>query len=93
MPLARRLPKTGFDNAWKKVYSIVNLGSLEVFEDGTVVTAELLLEKGILSKIEPYGLKVLGNGELTKKLTVKAAKFSKSAADKIVSLGGAVEVL
>ena len=93
MPLARRLPKTGFDNAWKKVYSIVNLGSLEVFEDGTVVTAELLLEKGILSKIEPYGLKVLANGELTKKLTVKAAKFSKSAADKIVSLGGAVEVL
>ena len=93
MPLARRLPKTGFDNAWKKEYSIVNLGSLEIFEDGTVVTAELLKEVGILSKIEPYGLKVLGNGELTKKLTVKAVKFSKSAAEKIVSLGGAVEVL
>ena len=93
MPLARRLPKTGFDNAWKKVYSIVNLSSLEVFEDGTVVTAELLLEKGILSKIENYGVKVLGNGELTKKLTVKAAKFSKSAVEKIEKLGGTIEVL
>ena len=93
MPLARRLPKTGFDNAWKKEYSIVNLSSLEVFEDGTVVTAELLLEKGILSKIEHYGVKVLGNGELTKKLTVKAAKFSKSAVEKIEKLGGTIEVL
>ncbi len=93
MPLARRLPKTGFDNAWKKEYSIVNLGSLEVFEDGTVVTAELLLEKGILSKIEHYGVKVLGNGELTKKLTVKAAKFSKSAVEKIEKVGGTIEVL
>ncbi len=93
MPLARRLPKTGFDNAWKKEYSIVNLSSLEVFEDGTVVTAELLLEKGILSKVEHYGVKVLGNGELTKKLTVKAAKFSKSAAEKIEKLGGTIEVL
>jgi large subunit ribosomal protein L15 len=93
MPLARRLPKTGFDNAWKKEYSIVNLSSLEVFEDGTVVTAELLLGKGILSKIENYGVKVLGNGELTKKLTVKAAKFSKSAAEKIEKLGGTIEVL
>lgn len=93
MPLARRLPKTGFDNAWKKVYSVVNLDKLEVFEDGAVVTAELLLEMGILSKIEPYGLKVLGNGELTKKVTVKAAKFSKSAVEKIEKIGGKVEVL
>ena len=93
MPLARRLPKTGFDNAWKKEYSIVNLSSLEVFEDGTVVTAELLLETGILSKVEHYGVKVLGNGELTKKLTVKASKFSKSAVEKIEKLGGTVEVL
>ena len=93
MPLARRLPKTGFDNAWKKVYSVINLDKLEVFEDGAVVTAELLLEKGILSKIEPYGLKVLGDGELTKKVTVKAAKFSKSAAEKIEKIGGKVEVL
>ena len=93
MPLARRLPKTGFDNNWKKVYSVVNLESLNCFEDGTVITAELLLEAGVLSKIEPYGLKVLGNGELTKKLTVKANKFSKSAIEKIEKIGGKVEVL
>lgn len=93
MPLARRLPKTGFDNNWEKVYSVVNLESLNCFEDGTVITAELLLEAGVLSKIEPYGLKVLGNGELTKKLTVKANKFSKSAIEKIEKIGGKVEVL
>ena len=87
MPLARRLPKTGFDNAWKKVYSIVNLRQLEAFEDGAVVTAELLLESGI------YGVKILGNGELTKKLTVKANKFSSSAVEKIEKIGGKVEVL
>lgn len=93
MPLARRLPKTGFDNAWKKVYSVVNLDKLEMFEDGTVVNAELLLDAGVLSKLEPYGLKVLGGGELTKKLTVQAKKFSKSAIEKIEKLGGKVEVL
>ena len=93
MPLARRLPKTGFDNNWKKVYSVVNLERFNDFEDGTVITAELLLEAGVLSKIEPYGLKVLGNGELTKKLTVKANKFSKSAIEKIEKIGGKVEVL
>ena len=93
MPLARSLPKTGFDNNWKKVYSVVNLERLNDFEDGTVITAELLLEAGVLSKIEAYGLKVLGNGELTKKLTVKANKFSKSAIEKIEKIGGKVEVL
>lgn len=93
MPLSRRLPKRGFDNRWKKVYSVVNLGDLEVFEDGQVIDAEVLREKGILSKIEPYGLKVLGDGELTKKLTVKAAKFSKSAAEKLEKVGGKAEVL
>ena len=93
IPLARRLPKTGFDNNWKKVYSVVNLERLNDFEDGTVITAELLLEAGVLSKIEAYGLKVLGNGELTKKLTVKANKFSKSAIEKIEKIGGKVEVL
>lgn len=93
MPFARRLPKTGFDNNWKKVYSVVNLERLNDFEDGTVITAELLLEAGVLSKIEAYGLKVLGNGELTKKLTVKANKFSKSAIEKIEKIGGKVEVL
>ena len=93
MPLARRLPKVGFDNRWKKVYNVVNLGDLERFEDGTVVTVELLKEAGVISKIEPYGLKVLADGELTKKLTVKAAKFSKSAAEKLEKVGGKAEVL
>ena len=83
MPLARRLPKVGFDNRWKKVYSVVNLGDLERFEDGAVITAESLKEAGVISKIEPYGLKVLGGGELTKKVVVKAAKFSKAAAEKL----------
>ncbi len=93
MPLVRRIPKRGFNNVFKKVYSIVNVSDLEVFDDGTVVTAELLLEKGVLSKVEPYGLKVLGNGTLTKKLEVKANKFTKSAAEIIEKAGGKAEVL
>lgn len=90
--LTRRLPKAGFDNNWKKVYSTVNVSALEAFEDGATVTAEVLLEKGILSKIEPYGLKVLGDGELTKKLNVVAKKFTKSAEEKIKAVGGTAEV-
>lgn len=90
--LTRRLPKAGFDNNWKKVYSTVNVGALEAFEDGTTVTAELLLEKGIISKIEPYGLKILGDGELTKKLNVIAKKFTKGAEEKITAAGGTAEV-
>lgn len=93
MPLARRLPKRGFDNNWKKLYTVINLGDLEQFEEGTVVTLEYLMEQGVVSKAQPYGLKVLGNGTLTKKLTVKANKFSKSAEEKIKELGGEVEVL
>ena len=93
MPLVRRIPKRGFNNAFKKEYSIVNVSALEVFDNGTVVTAELLLEKGVLSKVEPYGLKVLGNGTLTKKLEVKANKFTKSAAEIIEKAGGKAEVL
>lgn len=93
MPLSRRLPKTGFDNRYKKVYSIVNLDDLNGFEDGAVITAETLKAAGVLSKIEPYGLKVLGNGELTKKVTVQAKKFSKSAVEKIEKAGGKAEVL
>ncbi len=72
MPITRRLPKRGFKSQFRAEYSIVNVGDLEVFENGTVVTAELLKDLGLLSKIMPYGLKVLGNGELTKTLTVKA---------------------
>ncbi len=93
MPLVRRIPKRGFNNVFKKEYSIVNVSALEVFDDGTVVTAELLLEKGVLSKVEPYGLKVLGNGTLTKKLEVKANKCTKSAAEIIEKAGGKAEVL
>ena len=93
MPLVRRIPKRGFNNVFKKEYSIVNVGDLEVFDNGAVVTAELLLEKGVLSKVEPYGLKVLGNGTLTKKLEVKANKFTKSAAQIIEKAGGKAEVL
>ena len=93
MPLARRLPKRGFDNIWKKQYTVINLGDLEQLEDGTVVTLEYLLAEGLVSKAQTNGLKVLGNGTLTKKLTVKANKFSKSAEAKIKELGGEVEVL
>jgi large subunit ribosomal protein L15 len=93
MPLTRRLPKRGFKNQFKKVYSIVNIETLEAFDDGAVITPEILLDAGILSKIEPYGLKILGDGQLTKKLTVQAHKFTKSAEEKILEAGGKVEVL
>lgn len=93
MPLIRRVPKRGFTNIFAKEYSIVNVKDLERFEDGTVVTTELLLETGVLSKIESYGVKVLGDGTLTKKLTVQASKFTKSAAEIIEQAGGKAEVL
>lgn len=93
MPLIRRMPKRGFDNHFAKEYTIINVSDLEKFEDGTVVTAELLLNLGVISKVENYGLKVLGDGALTKKLTVQAKKFTKSAAEIIESAGGKAEVL
>lgn len=93
MPLTRRLPKRGFNNLFKKEYSIVNLEALEAFDDGATITPEILLDAGILSKIEPFGLKILGDGQLTKKLTVQAHKFTKSAEAKILEAGGKVEVL
>lgn len=93
MPLLRRLPKRGFTNNWSKVYTTINVSDLEKLENGTVVTAELLKSKGMIAKIEPYGLKVLGNGSLTKQLTVKAAKFTQSAVDKISAAGGSIEVV
>jgi len=88
MPLYRRIPKSGFDNAFKKEYSIVNIKDLEKFADGAVVDAQILKDAGILSKIEPYGLKILGDGKLTKKLTITAAKFTKSAEKAIKKAGG-----
>ena len=92
MPLYRRLPKRGFHNNFMKVYSVVNIEALNRFENGTVITAELLKAEGIISKIEKDGLKVLGRGELTQRLTVKAAKVSNSAREAIVAVGGTVEV-
>ena len=91
-PLFMRLPKRGFTNVNRKEYAVVNLDILNRFEDGTEVTPLTLVEAGIV-KDEKSGIKVLGNGELTKKLTVKAAKFSKTAEDAIVAKGGSVEVI
>ena len=87
MPLTRQLPKRGFTNIFAKEYATVNVGDLEIFENGTEITAALLKEKKIIRK-ELDGLKVLGNGELTKKLTVQASAFSASAKEKIVAAGG-----
>ena len=92
MPLARRLPKRGFHNIFAKPLEAINVSVLDKFEDGAVVDAKALLEKGILSKCE-YGYKVLGNGNLTKKLTVRASAFSASAKEKIVAAGGKYEVV
>ena len=93
MPLIRRLPKRGFTNNFSKDYSTVNVGALSEFKAGTVVTAELLHEKGILSKIKPYGLKVLGDGELKVALTVQAAAFTKQAEEKIKKAGGTIKLI
>ena len=92
MPLWRRLPKRGFKNVNHVEYAVVNVGDLNRFEDGTVVTPALLKENGLLVK-EYDGLKVLGKGELSKKLTVQANKFSKTAEEIITKAGGKVEVL
>lgn len=91
-PLFRRLPKRGFTNVNRKEYAVVNLDTLNRFEDGAEVTPVALVEAGIV-KNEKAGIKVLGNGELTKKLTVKAAKFSKSAEEAIIAAGGSIEVI
>lgn len=93
MPLYRRVPKRGFNNKdFAKVYAEVNVESLNIFEDGAVVYGELLKEKGITKKLYD-GVSVLGNGELTKKLTVQAARFTKTASEKIEAAGGKVEVV
>jgi large subunit ribosomal protein L15 len=92
MPLYRRLPKRGFNNKWAKEYAEVNIKDLNKFDDGATVDVAALKEKGIVKKALD-GVKVLGNGELEKKLTVKAAKFSKSAVEKIEKAGGKAEVI
>ena len=93
MPLARRIPKRGFTNIFAKEYTTVNVETLNKLADGTVVTAESLKEAGIISKIQKDGLKILGRGELTKKLDVKAAKFTEAAQKAIEAAGGTVEVV
>jgi len=92
MPLARRIPKRGFHNIFAKPLESVNVSALEKFEDGAVVDAKVLLDAGVLSKCT-YGVKILGNGEITKKLTVKASAFSESAKAKIEAAGGKAEVV
>ena len=92
MPLYRRVPKRGFSNVFRTEYAEVNVERLEAFEDGETVNAQALLEKKIIRK-ELDGVKILGGGELTKKLTVQAAKFSASAKEKIEAVGGKAEVI
>ena len=92
MPLVRRIPKRGFNNIFAKPLTAINVGSLNAFEDGAVVDAAALIEKGILHECK-YGLNVLANGKLTKKFTVKAAAFSESAKAKIEEAGGKAEVV
>jgi large subunit ribosomal protein L15 len=91
MPLQRRIPKRGFNNIFAKEYVSINVAALEVFEDGAVVDAAALKAKGIVKKAE-IPVKVLGNGKLTKKLSVKLAAYSKSASEKITAAGGTAEV-
>lgn len=93
LPLYRRLPKRGFSNAmFKKTYAVINVSDLNMFDDGTEVTPELLSEMGIIKK-QLSGIKVLGNGTLEKKLTVRAHKFSNIAKEKIETAGGKAEVM
>lgn len=92
MPIYRRLPKRGFKNVWADKFAEVNVCQLNIFEDGAVVTPVELVEYGILKNVLD-GVRILGNGELTKKLTVKASGFTKSAEEKIKAAGGEVEVI
>ena len=92
MPLARRLPKRGFNNIFAEPLTAVNVAVLNKFEDGAVVDAEALMAAGILKKVE-YGVKFLGNGTVTKNVTVKASAFSASAKEKIEAAGGKAEVV
>ena len=92
MPLVRRVPKRGFNNIFAKPLTAVNLTAFNGFEDGAVVDAAALIEAGVIASC-PYGLKVLANGALTKKVTVKAAAFSESAKEKIEQAGGKAEVI
>ena len=91
MPLTMRLPKRGFTNKWRVEYATVNVDRLNIFEDGEVVSPVELIQAGILKNVQD-GVKILGNGEITKKLTVQANKFTATAKEKIEAAGGKVEV-
>ena len=93
MPLYRRIPKRGFTNIWRTEYSVLNVDDLNRFEAGTVVTPEMLKEAGLVKQMKNGGVKILGNGELEKNITIQAHKFSKSAIEKIESAGGKAEVI
>ncbi|NLX82476.1 MAG: 50S ribosomal protein L15 [Clostridiales bacterium] len=90
MPLMRRIPKSGFTNIFRKEYATVNVGNLEIFEDGTVVTVDLLKEAGLVKNLRD-GVKILGTGELTRKLTVQVQRFTGTAKEKIEQAGGKAE--
>ena len=92
MPLYRRIPKRGFTNIWRKEYEIVNVETLNRFDNGTEVTPELLIAEGIVKQVKD-GIKILGNGKLEKNLTVQAQKFTKSALEKIEAAGGKSQVI
>ena len=92
MPLVRRVPKRGFNNIFAKPLETINVSALEIFDDGAVIGVEDLLTTGIINKCE-YGVKILGNGTITKKLTIKASAFSESAKEKIEAAGGKAEVV
>ena len=92
MPLYRRIPKRGFTNIWRKEYEIVNVETLNRFDNGTEVTPELLIAEGIVKQVKD-GIKILGNGKLEKNLTVQAQKFTKSALEKIEAAGGKAQVI
>ena len=93
MPLYRRIPKRGFNNVNNVKFAVVNLEELNIFDEGSVVTPTLLVEKGLISNKESHGVKILARGELSKKLTVKAHEFSQKASEAIVKLGGKAEVI
>jgi large subunit ribosomal protein L15 len=92
MPLYRRIPKRGFNNIFKKDYAIVNIEKLNMFNDGDIVSSKELISKGVIKKVVD-GIKILGKGSLTKKLTIKANKFSQKAVKEIESAGGKIEVV
>jgi len=92
MPLQRRIPKRGFNNIFRKEYAIVNVGDLDIFEENTEITAEVLLASGLVKKAE-NGIKLLGDGDLEKAFTIKLNKVSKTAEEKVLAKGGKIEVI